>query len=95
MTTGIVREISHASQERATGVQEINAAVTDMDEMAQQNAAPVEEDSAAARSLSDQAGNFAKATAFFKLVEGTRPPRRPATARAFSVQLKSAPAHTL
>ncbi len=65
--TGIVQEISSASQEQAAGVQEINSSITSMDEMTQQNSALVEESSAAARALSDQAKNLAQLMDFFKL----------------------------
>jgi methyl-accepting chemotaxis protein len=65
--TGIVQEISSASQEQASGVQEINGAINSMDEMTQQNSALVEESTAAARALSDQAGKLAELIAFFKL----------------------------
>ncbi|MGC2854327.1 methyl-accepting chemotaxis protein [Novispirillum sp. DQ9] len=51
----IVAEISSASQEQSTGLDEVNNAVTNMDEMTQQNAALVEETTAAAQSLRDQA----------------------------------------
>lgn len=64
---GIIREISSASQEQAVGVQEINSAVTGMDEITQQNSALVEESTASARTLSDQAGKLTELLAFFKL----------------------------
>ncbi len=64
---GIVTEISNASQEQASGVQEINRSITSMDEMTQQNSALVEESTAAARALSDQAAKLAELTAFFRL----------------------------
>lgn len=51
----IVAEISAASREQASGAQEINAAVTQMDEMTQQNSALVEENAAAAKTMSNQA----------------------------------------
>ncbi|NJM92120.1 MAG: HAMP domain-containing protein [Rhodospirillaceae bacterium] len=63
----IVREISSASQEQASGVQQINGSVASMDEMTQQNSALVEESSAAARALSDQAVRLGDLMAFFKL----------------------------
>jgi methyl-accepting chemotaxis protein len=64
---GIVEEMSSASQKQAMGVQEINSSITAMDEMTQQNSALVEESTAAARALSDQAGRLAELMAFFKL----------------------------
>ena len=53
--TDIVAEISSASQEQSTGIEEVNRAITLMDEATQQNAALVEQDAAAAQSLQDQA----------------------------------------
>jgi len=75
---GIVQEISSASQEQASGVQEINQSITSMDEMTQQNSALVEESTASARVLSDQAGQLSKLMDFFKL-EDTRVVKRPAS----------------
>ena len=63
----IVEEISIASQQQTSGVQEINSSVTSLDEMTQQNSALVEESTAASRSLTDEAGKLAKLTAFFTL----------------------------
>jgi methyl-accepting chemotaxis protein len=64
---GIVEEIATASEEQATGIQSIDGAVSTMDDMTQQNASLVEESSAAARSLTDQAGRLTGLVGFFKL----------------------------
>jgi methyl-accepting chemotaxis protein len=53
--TDIMGEISAASAEQSSGIEEINLAVTQMDAGTQQNAALVEQATAAARSLDDQA----------------------------------------
>ena len=74
----MIQEIDSASQEQAAGVQEINIAVTGMDEMTQQNSALVEESSAAARTLGEQARNLNQLMAFFKL-DAAAAPERPAT----------------
>ncbi len=66
----IVERISNASQEQAMGVQEINGSITSMDEMTQQNSALVEESSAAARALGDQAGRLTSLMDFFKISRG-------------------------
>ena len=50
----IVAEIAAASAEQASGIDQVNAAVTQMDEMTQQNAALVEESAAAADALEEQ-----------------------------------------
>ena len=63
----IVQEIANASQEQASGVQEINSSIASMDEMTQQNSALVEESTASAHVLGDQAGKLTELMAFFKL----------------------------
>ena len=72
---GIVNQISSASQEQAIGVQEINSSINSMDEMTQQNSALVEQSSAAARTLNDQATKLAELMGFFK-IGSTRNPRQ-------------------
>jgi len=66
----IVSEISSASQEQASGLNEINTAVSNMDEMTQQNAALVEETTAAAQSLEDQSKGLTRMVAFFNTGDG-------------------------
>jgi len=53
--TDVIGEISSASMEQSTGIEEINRAVVQMDASTQQNAALVEQAAAAAQSLDDQA----------------------------------------
>jgi methyl-accepting chemotaxis protein len=65
--TDIVAEISSASAEQSAGIDEINRAITQMDEVTQQNAALVEQAAAAAQSLQDQAGNLLMSVSIFKL----------------------------
>jgi methyl-accepting chemotaxis protein len=65
--TDVVSEISSASSEQSDGIDQVNQAITLMDEATQQNAALVEESSAAAQSLRDQAERLAQAVDFFKL----------------------------
>lgn len=66
---GLVSEITAASQEQSAGIEEINSAVAQMDEMTQQNAALVEENTAAAQSLVDQAIELDNLMLFFTLDE--------------------------
>ncbi len=68
--TAIMNEISSASREQADGISQINAAVTDMDHVVQQNAALVQEAASAAGSLQDQAEHLGTAVAAFRLQEG-------------------------
>jgi len=65
--THIVGEISSASAEQSSGVDQVGEAVTHMDEATQQNAALVEESAAAAESLKGQAQQLVQAVAVFKL----------------------------
>ena len=65
----VVAEISNASQEQSTGIAEVGTAVTHMDQATQQNAALVEQATAAAQSLQQQAQNLAEVVAGFKLPE--------------------------
>ncbi|AVS80009.1 chemotaxis protein [Paracidovorax avenae] len=68
--TAIVTEISNASQEQSTGIAEIGGAVSQMDQSTQQNAALVEQATAAAQSLQQQAHQLADVVAGFKLDAG-------------------------
>jgi methyl-accepting chemotaxis protein len=63
----IMAEITSASQEQRTGIDQVNEAITQMDQVTQQNAALVEEAAAAAASLQEQADSLASVAAGFKL----------------------------
>jgi len=65
--TSIMNEISSASHEQTMGIEQINQAISQMDEVTQQNAALVEEAAAAAASMQTQTGNLAEVVAVFKL----------------------------
>ncbi len=69
--TDIMAEISAASQEQSAGIEQVNLTITQMDETTQQNAALVEEATAAARSMEEQATGLAKAVALFKTAQGS------------------------
>jgi methyl-accepting chemotaxis protein len=64
--TDIVAEITAASQEQSAGIEQVNKAVTSMDEVTQQNAALVEQAAAAAEALMDQARRMAETMARFR-----------------------------
>ena len=66
----IISEIAASSQEQAAGIDQVNIAVTSMDEMTQQNAALAEQTSAAAASMSDKASEMEQMIDFFKLARG-------------------------
>ncbi|MFC5547266.1 Cache 3/Cache 2 fusion domain-containing protein [Massilia aerilata] len=65
--TGIMGRISAASTEQTGGIENINRAIGEMDQVTQHNAALVEEASAAAQAMQEQAGQLARAVRLFKL----------------------------
>jgi methyl-accepting chemotaxis protein-1 (serine sensor receptor) len=69
--TDIMGEIAAASEEQSNGIDQVARAVTQMDEVTQQNAALVEEAAAAAQSLEDQAGRLRTAVGVFQLDAAT------------------------
>ena len=69
--TDIVGEIAAASKEQAAGIDEVNRAIVQMDEMTQQNAAMVEQAAAAAESLGEQADDLNEMIGFFTIEDGT------------------------
>jgi methyl-accepting chemotaxis protein len=87
--TDIMSEITAASQEQSQGIEQVNQTITQMDEVTQQNAALVEEATASARSLEEQAGGLSHSVSQFRLSEAQNndryamavPPPRPAPVR--------------
>ncbi|UDQ81858.1 methyl-accepting chemotaxis protein [Erwinia rhapontici] len=65
--TDIMAEIAAASDEQSKGIQQVSMAVTEMDNVTQQNASLVEEASSAAASLEEQAARLTQAVSAFKL----------------------------
>jgi methyl-accepting chemotaxis protein len=63
----VIGEIARATSEQSSGLGEVNRAVTDLDQMTQQNAALVEQSAAAADSLRQQAARLAAASSAFRL----------------------------
>ncbi len=78
--TGIMSEITTASQEQSNGIEQINRAIIEMDNVTQQNAALVEQAAAAAGSLQDQAANLSQVVSVFKLNASPRAAPVPAAA---------------
>ena len=64
--TDIMGEITSASNEQTIGIEQINMAITQMDEVTQQNAALVEQAAAASQSMQEQAAALASVVGFFK-----------------------------
>ncbi|MCL5622547.1 methyl-accepting chemotaxis protein, partial [Escherichia coli] len=90
--TDIMLEIAAASDEQSRGIVQVSQAISEMDKVTQQNASLVEEASAAAASLEEQAARLTEAVGTFRLtgisaikrafVTTTPDPSRPQTATA-------------
>ena len=98
--TDIMNEISAASQEQTTGIEQVNQAVAQMDQVTQQNAALVEEAAAAAGALEEQAQKLKSVVSVFSLGADAEagnsrrvavPPARPAHTLA-APEVKATPA---
>jgi methyl-accepting chemotaxis protein len=68
-----VHSIATAAREQSTGLSEVSTAVNQMDQVTQQNAAMVEESTAATNRLADEAANLARLIARFQIEAGTAP----------------------
>ena len=97
--SSIVGHISAASDEQRAGIEQVNQAITEMDQVTQQNAALVEEAAAAAESMQEQAARLADAVAVFRTAQvDAAPPAprrkqaRPVTRLAARPAAKAAPA---
>jgi methyl-accepting chemotaxis protein len=73
----LISEIAQSSQEQATGLNQVNSAVNQMDQVTQQNAAMVEEATAAAANLRTEAGELAKLVSRFETGLEIEQARRP------------------
>jgi uncharacterized phage infection (PIP) family protein YhgE len=82
--TDIVSEIAAASREQTSGIEQVNKAVTQMDQVTQANAGQTEELSGTAEGLAAQAEQLQKLVANFKLEEGARRPAATVVAKAAS-----------
>lgn len=92
---GNVGAIVEASKEQATGLKEINTAVNTMDQGTQQNAAMVEETTAAAHSLAREAEQLFALLGQFKVGEGTVSHRAPPAAANASSRPVASPARQM
>ncbi|MCO4857760.1 methyl-accepting chemotaxis protein [Herbaspirillum sp. WGmk3] len=94
--TDVVAEISAASNEQSDGIEQINHAIVQMDEVTQQNAALVEQAAAAAQSLQEQSGRLVETVSIFKLssheTPRAQPARKPVPPKASSKPASAAPA---
>src|SRR5471030_1120837 len=78
----IMGEITAAGQEQSLGIDQINQAIAQMDQVTQKNATLVEQAAAAAESMQDQAASLARAAAGFKL--NATPVQMPLRSRALA-----------
>ncbi|MGG7445368.1 methyl-accepting chemotaxis protein [Kosakonia oryzendophytica] len=91
--SGIMTEISHASDEQSRGIDQISKAMSELDTTTQQNAALVQESSAAAGSLEQQSGQLSRLISLFKLGhDGESKSHRTRTVAAQPVAQTAAPA---
>ncbi|MDX1496022.1 MAG: methyl-accepting chemotaxis protein, partial [Salinisphaeraceae bacterium] len=67
--TDIMADITAASQEQSSGIEQVNQTITQMDQVTQQNAALVEEATSSAKSLEQQAGDLMQSVARFILAK--------------------------
>ncbi|WP_421937631.1 methyl-accepting chemotaxis protein [Phenylobacterium sp.] len=79
----VISAISGSAQEQATGLAEVNTAVNQMDQMVQQNAAMVEESTAAAHALKLESAELVSLIARFTVNQGRR--QTPSTPRLVAV----------
>ncbi len=99
--TDIMAEISAASSEQSQGIEQVNTTITQMDEVTQQNAALVEEASASAKSLEEQADGLTTSVSRFRIGDNdvpapavAAPVPRPATRKPTpALHSVSRPAH--
>ncbi|WP_299535997.1 methyl-accepting chemotaxis protein [uncultured Herbaspirillum sp.] len=93
--TDVVAEISAASNEQSDGIEQINHAIVQMDEVTQQNAALVEQAAAAAQSLQEQSGRLVETVSIFKLgsheASRARPVPKPVPPKSASKPTAAAP----
>ncbi|HEY8616584.1 methyl-accepting chemotaxis protein [Phenylobacterium sp.] len=88
--TTVVSEIAASAQEQATGLHQVNTAVNQMDQVTQQNAAMVEESTAAGHSLANEALALKKLTAQFRTSANGQGTAAPSPARAQQNRLAAA-----
>jgi methyl-accepting chemotaxis protein len=81
----IVAEIAAASREQANGIEQVNKAILQMDQVTQQNAALVEETAAASQSMGEQARELQGLMSFFTLDAGATSAGATSAGRAIGV----------
>ena len=99
----IMSEITAASQEQSSGIEQVNLAISHMDEMTQQNSALVEQAAAAAESMQEQAAALSQAVSVFKLDNvlktqsapvASKASKKPVSTTNKNLRISKAPART-
>jgi methyl-accepting chemotaxis protein len=94
--TDIMNEISSASDEQSAGIEQVNEAIAGMDQVTQQNAALVEQASAAAEAMQEQASRLAEVVSVFRINAGQAPaPLAAAALKPVKTEPRLAPAARL
>ncbi|MBA5640042.1 MCP four helix bundle domain-containing protein [Duganella sp. LX20W] len=86
--TDMIADIMSASQEQSDGIEQVNLAIGQMDNVTQQNASLVEEAAAAAESLRHQASNLVRTVSAFKIHGDGGHHAAPALVRAFGAPVR-------
>nr|WP_042151565.1 MULTISPECIES: methyl-accepting chemotaxis protein [unclassified Pseudoalteromonas] len=92
--TEMIADITVASEEQSSGIEQVNKAITQMDEMTQQNAALVEEASAAGESMAEQANGMRQLLTFFKSNAGGNASALPVSTYSKPAPKVAAPSRT-
>ncbi|QLF69219.1 HAMP domain-containing protein [Peteryoungia desertarenae] len=92
---GLIRQISASASEQASGLKEVNAAVNQMDQVTQQNAAMVEETTAASMALRNESDTLRGLVAKFEVSVATAPVAPVAALRATAETMRTATAKAL
>jgi methyl-accepting chemotaxis protein len=88
--TEIMSDISAAGREQSAGIDQVNMAITQMDQMTQQNAALVEEAAAAAASMQEQSAHLEQMVRHFRLADTAQAQAPAARAATVHKRLTSA-----
>lgn len=83
--TGIIGDITTASREQTSGIEQVHQAIAQIDQITQQNAALVEQSSAAAEAMQEQAGKLVNAVSLFRVKDAVSTPASRTAGRVTTV----------
>ena len=92
--SGLVSEIAASAQEQSTGLSQVNTAVNQMDQVTQQNAAMVEESTAASHSLASEAQELSALVSHFEIGQAPAQPQARTASKAAAKPQAVRPAPT-